>query len=84
MDEDLAKMRTRIENIIERPSPIEAQETRIVNQSAHVKSSVADWTCDESDWSCKLWQIILILILILLIPFIYVYFYLKSRHNHHQ
>jgi hypothetical protein len=85
MDQDLASMRLKMERVMNNQS---ATDTLVSSQSILARQSVKpvshrnhDWSCDDTDCRCKIWQTVTIIILIVLIPFIYVYFYLKSRHS---
>lgn len=89
MDQDLQKMRTKVEQLIEHqpttliPQPIESRA--IVRSSTKTKT---DLNFDGADCGCKLWHIILFILLVaLFIPFVYVYLYLFSPEevmDHHQ
>ena len=85
MDQDLASVRTKVEEFIERPSTTAS----LISQSTPTREEVTapavnksnEWSCDGADCGCRVWQIVMVLILIALIPLVYVYFYLKSRHS---
>ena len=77
MDQDLALMRTKVEQLIETPSPIE--HTYIVRP---ITKPATDLKCDGADCGCQLWHIVLIVMLLVLIPFIFAYIYIKSHLRH--
>lgn len=81
MDQDLAMMRSKVEQLIEAPSaaaliPHPTDSQMIIRSSSKVRT---DLNCDGADCGCKFWHIILIIILIaLLVPLLYIYLYLFS------
>jgi hypothetical protein len=84
MDQDLASMRTKVEQFIERPSTaatLISQSTLTREIARPIVNTSKEWSCDGADCGCRVWQIVPLLILIALIPFVYVYFYLKYRHS---
>lgn len=90
MDQDLAMMRTKVEQLIETPSataliPHPTSTQMITRSSPKVRSEL---NCDGADCGCKLWHIILVIVLIaLLVPFVYIYLYLHpppEANDHHS
>ncbi len=76
MDNDLALMRTKVEQLIDTPS------TNFISQTISTKSKMNttnELKCDGADCGCRLWHIVFIIILIILIPLICAYFYIKSK-----
>ncbi|CAF3649959.1 unnamed protein product [Rotaria socialis] len=83
MDQDLALMRTKVEQLIEGSSTTTAAAAVVPSSldSSGVKTSTSALNCDETDYGCKSWHIIVIIIVIALIPIICAYFYIKSLHS---
>jgi hypothetical protein len=83
MDQDLASMRTKVEQLIETP----LTSNQLLSQSVTtrmmkpVTNKINDLNCDGADCGCKLWHVIVLIILIVLIPLICAYFYIKSPHS---
>lgn len=81
MDHDLALMRTKVEQLIEKPSATELipQPTNpqmIIRSSTKIRS---DLNCDGADCGCKFGHIVFVIVLIaLLVPLVYIYLYLSS------
>ncbi|CAF1636506.1 unnamed protein product [Adineta ricciae] len=92
MDQDLALMRTKVEQLLDAPSTATTTPAAISNALTSYSSSermlkptktaTSELNCDGADCGCHLWHIILIIIFIALIPFIFAYFYIKSDHHH--
>ena len=80
MDQDLASMRAKVEQLIETP------RTTLIPDQPPIKMTIRSATkpiselnCDGADCGCKFWHIILtILFVALLIPLIYIYIYIIS------
>lgn len=86
MDNDLASMRAKVEQLMETP-----RTTLIPDQPAtkmmirSITKPKSDLNCDGADCGCKLWHIVGAIILVaLLIPLIYIYIYVKSPPQHVQ
>lgn len=81
MDNDLASMRAKVEQLIETPRTTlipDQPSTKMLIHTTPAKSK-SDLNCDGADCGCKFWHIVGAIILIaLLIPLIYVYIYIKS------
>ncbi len=84
MDQDLALMRTKVEQLIETPLPTAALiSDQLVSQSLStrmikpVTKATYELNCDGADCGCRVWHIVMIIILIALIPFICAYFLIK-------
>ncbi len=80
MDQDLATMRAKVEQLIETPTAtlIPDQPTTKMMERLTTKP-MSELTCDGADCGCKFWHIVLAIVLIaLLIPLIYVYIYITS------
>ncbi len=84
MDQDLALMRTKVEQLIETPLPTAAFiSDQLVSQSLStrmikpVTKATYELNCDGADCGCRVWHIVMIIILIALIPFICAYFLIK-------
>lgn len=80
MDQDLASMRAKVEQLIETPPlrliPDQPAKTMMIRSTSKPKS---DLNCDGADCGCKFWHIIVTIILVaLLIPLIYIYIYIIS------
>ncbi|UJR14019.1 hypothetical protein I4U23_001018 [Adineta vaga] len=93
MDQDLALMRTKVEQLIQTPAAAAtttpaAISNALTSYSSSIKmmkptiTSTNELNCDGADCGCRFWHIILIIILIALIPFIFTYFYIKTDHHH--
>lgn len=89
MDQDLALMRTKVEQLIETSSltttsiPISNQLTTPSLTNSLVKparNTASIFNCDEVDCVCRSWHIVIIIILIILIPLIWVCFYIIFDH----
>lgn len=80
MDQDLAVMRTKVEQLIETPTPVLSTTAALTGERLQpvVKPS-NDLRCDGADCGFRSWHIVLLLILIVLIPLVCVYFYIKSQ-----
>jgi chromosome condensin MukBEF MukE localization factor len=80
MDQDLALMRTKVEQLIETPSTTLIQQpstSTIIVRSTN--RPLSELNCDGADCGCKFSHIILAIVLIaLLVPLIYIYLYLVS------
>ncbi|CAF5229339.1 unnamed protein product, partial [Rotaria magnacalcarata] len=63
MDQDLALMRTKVEQLIEGSSTTTAAVVPSSLDSSGVKTSTSALNCDETDYGCKFWHIIVIIIL---------------------
>ncbi|CAF1269246.1 unnamed protein product [Adineta steineri] len=87
MDQDLALMRTKVEQLIDTPSSTILNSNPLISQSLSTRilkptgNTTNELNCDEADCGFRLWHIIMIIIVIALIPFIFAYFYIKSLHN---
>lgn len=73
MDQDLALMRTKVEQLTGNPS------IELIPEILPKKTTTNELKCDGADCGCSLWHIVLIIILIALIPLIFTYFYIKSH-----
>lgn len=80
MDQDLAIMRTKVEQLIETPTTdVLSQSTAVADRTRLKINTKNEFICDGADCGCRLWHIFLIIILTVLIPLICVYFYIKSQ-----
>jgi len=88
MDQDLALMRTKVEQLIETPLPTTTTTTALISDQLVSRSSSTrmikpvtkatyEFNCDGADCGCRVWHIVMIIILIALIPFICAYFLIK-------
>ncbi|CAF1168156.1 unnamed protein product [Adineta steineri] len=80
MDQDLALMRAKVEQLIETPTttliPDQPKTVMMIRSTIKAKN---DFSCDGADCGCRFWHILGAIILIaLLIPIIYIYIYIKS------
>jgi hypothetical protein len=73
MDQDLATMRAKVEQLIETPTILLSPLSTI--------STTNELNCDGADCGFKFWHIVLTIILIAIIPLIYIYFYIQSHHE---
>ena len=92
IDQDLATMRTKVEQCIEIPSSMtttadgrvshpwlfRSPATRTIEPVRHSK---IEFNCDGADCGCTLWQTVALLILIALLPLVYIFFFLKARYS---
>jgi hypothetical protein len=83
MDNDLASMRAKVEQLIETPTATLIPDQPLTKMMIRsIKKPISDLNCDGADCGCKFWHIILTIILIaLLIPLIYIYIYIKTPPN---
>lgn len=80
MDQDLAIMRTKVEQLIETPTTDVLPTSTAIGDRVRLKmNSKNELKCDGADCGCRLWHIVLIILLTVLIPLICVYFYIKSQ-----
>lgn len=80
MDQDLAIMRTKVEQLIETPTTDVLPISMAIGDRVRLKmDSKNELKCDGADCGCRLWHIVLIILLTVLIPLICVYFYIKSQ-----
>jgi hypothetical protein len=81
MDQDLASMRAKVEQLIDTPTLISyPATTRMMIRSS--TKPISELNCDGADCGCKFWHIIVAIVLIaLLAPLIYVYIYIGSPHK---
>jgi hypothetical protein len=88
MDQDLALMRTKVEQLIETPFPTTTAAALLSDQSLStrmikpVTKATNELNCDGADCGCRLWHIVMIIIITTLITFICVYFYIKYKSSH--
>ncbi|CAF1253892.1 unnamed protein product [Rotaria sordida] len=87
MDQDLASMRAKVEQLIETSSTSTSISNQLTSPSVTqsmikpVRNTTTQFNCDEADCGCKFWHIIIIIIILVLIPFICAYFYIKYPHS---
>lgn len=82
MDQDLALMRTKVEQLIEESSTAALISPSLTDSMVKpVRTPTTTLNCDGTDCGCRQWHIIIIIILIALIPFIFAYFYIKHYHS---
>lgn len=81
MDQDLASMRTKVEQLIESSSTLVSNQLTSLTLSntfmKPVKKANNQFNCDDADCGCRFWHIIIIVILVALIPLICAFIYIK-------